>query len=57
MRAQRMTSDEVREYADRIEQLRQATRRERRARRHARWSRARDVVMSMPAAIGIRIGG
>ncbi|MFE7844364.1 hypothetical protein ACFUTX_04110 [Microbacterium sp. NPDC057407] len=57
MTAQRMTSDDVREYAERIDQLREAARRERRTRRHAFWSRAREVVLSMPAAIGVRIGG
>lgn len=57
MNVTRMTADEEREYADRIHALRLAARLERRARRHRFWTRAHDFVLSIPAGIGLRIGG
>lgn len=52
-----MSEDDLEEYADRIRDLRASARVKRRARRHDRWTRARDFVLSIPAGIGVRIGG
>ncbi|MEZ3159569.1 hypothetical protein AB1K54_03375 [Microbacterium sp. BWT-B31] len=57
-----MWNDELRaadgrEYADRIRALREATRRQRHARRHARWRALADIVLSIPPGIAMRIGG
>lgn len=52
-----MSPSEEREYADRIHELRLSARQERAARRHAFWTKVRDVVMSVPAGVGVRIGG
>jgi hypothetical protein len=57
MKTTAMSEDELEEYADRIRELRVTARRRRQARRHAFWTRARDLVLSMPAGIGVRIGG
>ncbi len=53
----RMSADDVREYADRIVEARQQHRRDRRARRHAFWNELSEFLLSIPAGIGIRIGG
>jgi hypothetical protein len=52
-----MSEDDLAEYADRLRELRETTRRERGARRHAFWTRAREFVLSIPAGVGVRIGG
>ncbi|MDY0911012.1 hypothetical protein [Microbacterium sp. CFBP9034] len=53
----RMSADDEREYADRIIEARQQHRRESRPRRHAFWNDIRAFLLSIPAGIGIRIGG
>ncbi|WP_214466548.1 hypothetical protein [Microbacterium flavescens] len=52
-----MTADDEREYADRIREARLQRLRTRRARRHAFWSDLSEFLLSIPAGIGIRIGG
>ncbi|MEU1972734.1 hypothetical protein ABZ477_13830 [Microbacterium sp. NPDC019599] len=52
-----MTSAELQEYAEQIEEARAERRLQRRARRHAFWARLRDLVLSIPPGIGVRIGG
>jgi hypothetical protein len=53
----RLDADDVSEYADRIVEAREQHRRERQARRHAFWSAVSGFLLSIPAGIGIRIGG
>ncbi|WP_157536097.1 hypothetical protein [Microbacterium sp. Root166] len=53
----RMNADDVGEYADRIVEAREQHRRERRARRHAFWNGVSAFLLSIPAGIGIRLGG
>lgn len=53
----RMSTEEAREYADRIVDARHEERRARQARRHVRWERVSSFLLSIPAGIGIRIGG
>lgn len=52
-----MSADDEREYADRIREARMSHRRERAARRHAAWSGVSDFLLSIPAAVGVRLGG
>ena len=52
-----MTADDEREYADRIREARLAHRRTRRARRHAFWESLSAFLLSIPAGVGVRIGG
>ena len=52
-----MSIAEEREYAIHIEEARLALRQWRRERRHAFWSELRDALLSMPAGIGVRLGG
>ena len=52
-----MTADDEREYADRIREARLQHRRTRAARRHAFWTDLREFLLSIPAGIGVRIGG
>jgi len=53
----RMSADEAREFADRIIEARLHHRRARQARRHAFWNGVSAIVLSIPAGIGIRLGG
>jgi hypothetical protein len=53
----KMSADDEREYADRIREARITRRRERAARRHAVRSGVRDFRLSIPAAVGVRLGG
>ncbi|WP_350347746.1 hypothetical protein ABIQ69_14025 [Agromyces sp. G08B096] len=52
-----MTAEDESEYADRIRELRLAIRQRRQARRRAFWVGVRELVLSIPAAILMRIGG
>lgn len=46
-----------REDARNLHGARLVLRAQRRARRHAFWRRVSDLLLSMPAGIGVRIGG
>jgi hypothetical protein len=52
-----MSADDEREYADRIREARISKRRERAARRRAVRRDVRDFLLSIPAAVGVRLGG
>ncbi|WP_461474277.1 hypothetical protein [Microbacterium sp. HJ5] len=52
-----MTADDEREYADRIREARLEHRRTRRARRHAFWANLSEFLLSIPAGVGVRLGG
>ena len=52
-----MTADDEREYADRIREARLQQRLTRVARRHAFWTDLREFLLSIPAGIGVLIGG
>ena len=52
-----MTADDEREYAERIREARRERRRARTARRHAFWTSLSEFLLSIPAGVGIRIGG
>ena len=52
-----VAGDDEREYADRIREARLQHRRTRGARRHAFWTDLREFLLSIPAGIGVRIGG
>ncbi len=53
----KMSADDEREYADRIREASISKRRERAARRHAVRSDVTDFLLSIPAAVGVRLGG
>ncbi|WP_345803247.1 hypothetical protein AAIB33_09265 [Microbacterium sp. AZCO] len=52
-----MSVAEEREFAIHIEEARLELRQWRKARRRAFWSELADALLTMPAGIGVRLGG